>query len=82
MTANALMTSISGDTEVAGTLEIVAPAALYAVDFSTPRSQNPEPELLPPAAGDAALRGEAIDEERRPRDDHHQPPRQIHLSGR
>jgi hypothetical protein len=54
MTAHAFSRSISRDTEVAGTLGIVAPAALYAVEFSTPRSKNPEPELLPPAAGDCA----------------------------
>ena len=54
MTANAFIRSISGDTQVAGNLAIVAPGALYAVDFCTPRSKNPEPELLPPTAGDCA----------------------------
>jgi hypothetical protein len=52
--ANAFIRSISGDTQVAGNLAIVAPGALYAVDFCTPRSKNPEPELLPPTAGDCA----------------------------
>jgi len=54
VTANAFIRSISGDTQVAGNLVIVAPGALYAVDFRTPRSKNPDPELLPPPAGDCA----------------------------
>ena len=54
MIANAFSTSISGDTQVAGPLEIAAPGALYAVDFSTPKPKSPEPALLPPSAGDCA----------------------------
>ena len=79
MTAHAFITGISGDRQIAGTLAIAAPGALYAVDFSTPDPKNPEPELLPPSARDCVA-GKRIDEERRPRDDHQQPPRQIHLS--
>jgi hypothetical protein len=40
MTAHASVSSIAGDTEVAGTLEIAAPAALYAVGFSIPKPKN------------------------------------------
>src|SRR6267154_1234142 len=42
MTDNASTMSTSGDTEVAGTLAIVAPGAPYAVNFSTLPSENPE----------------------------------------
>jgi hypothetical protein len=56
MTENALISSISGDTKVAGTPSIAAPGALYAVDFSTPMAKKPEPELLPPCGRETALR--------------------------
>jgi hypothetical protein len=56
MTDNALIRSISGDTQVAGTPSIAAPGALYAVDFSTPMAKKPEPELLPPFGRETALR--------------------------
>jgi len=40
MTDNALIRSISGDSQVAGTPSIAAPGALYAVDFSTPNPKS------------------------------------------
>src|ERR1700693_1187834 len=80
MTDNALISSIAGDRQVAGTPSIAAPGALYAVGFSTPKPKIPEAELLPPFGRETALRGKTIDEDRRGRDHHHQPPRQIHLS--
>jgi hypothetical protein len=40
MTAHASVSSIAGDIEVAGTLEIAAPAALYAVGFSIPKPKT------------------------------------------
>jgi hypothetical protein len=54
MTANRGITAISGYSELAGTLEIVDPAPLYAVNFCTLRSNTPQPQPLPPAAGDCA----------------------------
>jgi hypothetical protein len=56
MTAKGFITGISGGTEVAGTLSIAAPGALYAVDFSRQKQKNPTSELLPPAAADRASR--------------------------
>ena len=70
MTANALMTSISGDTEVAGTLEIAAPAALLRGRFFHTETKKPEPDLLPPFGRETALRGKTVDEDGRRRDDH------------
>jgi len=40
MTDNALIRSISRDSQVAGTPSIAAPGALYAVDFSTPNPKS------------------------------------------
>ena len=56
MTDNALIRSISGDTQVAGTPSIAAPGDLYAADFATPKAKKPEPELLPPFGHETALR--------------------------
>jgi hypothetical protein len=50
------ISSISGDTQVAGTPSIAAPEDLYAVDFSTPKAKKPEPELLLPFGHETALR--------------------------
>jgi hypothetical protein len=47
------ITRFSGDSDVAGTLAIAAPQALYAVAFGSNPKQNP-PELLPPSAADCA----------------------------
>jgi hypothetical protein len=80
MVDNALSKPISGDTQVAGTPSITAPGALYAFDVSTPKQKKPAPELLPPFGRETALWVKTIDEERRERDHHHQPLRQIHLS--
>jgi len=80
MVDNALSKPISGDTQVAGTPSITAPGALYAFDFSTPKQKKPAPELLPPFGRETALWVKTIDEDRRERDHHHQPLRQIHLS--
>jgi hypothetical protein len=80
MTDNAPSRPISGDTQVAGTPSITAPGALHAVDFSTPKQKMPAPELLPPFGRETALWVKTIDEDRRERDHHHQPLRQIHLS--
>lgn len=83
MTADAFITCISGDRPIAGTLAIAAPGALYAVDFSAPdpKTRNRSFSRL---GRETALRvrGKRIDEERRARDDHHQPLRQIYLSRR
>jgi len=56
MTDKELISSISGDTEVAGTPSIAAPGALYAADLSTPKAKKPEPELLPSRGRVTALR--------------------------
>jgi hypothetical protein len=53
MTPKSFITGFSGDTEVAGTLAIAAPRALYAVAFGSKPKKNP-PEHLPPAAADCA----------------------------
>jgi hypothetical protein len=53
MTSKSFITGFSGDIEVAGTLAIDAPRALYAVAFGSKRKKSP-PELLPPAAADRA----------------------------
>jgi hypothetical protein len=53
MTSKSFITGFSGGIEVAGTLAIAAPRALYAVAFGSKRKKNP-PELLPPAAADRA----------------------------
>jgi hypothetical protein len=67
-----------GGCQGSGCLEIFAPAPSYAFSFSHDSSK--------PGASDAfgvRLRcAKTIDEERRERDDHHQPLRQIHLSRR
>jgi len=55
MTAKGFITGLSGGTEVAGTLSIAAPGALYAVDFPRPKRKNPASELLPPAAADRTV---------------------------
>ena len=51
MTPKSFITGISGDTEVADTLAIAAPRALYAVAFGSKPKKNP-PELLPPSSED------------------------------
>src|ERR1700723_2234316 len=56
MTTKGFITRLSGGTEVAGTLSIAAPGALYAVDFPRQKQKNPTSELLPPAAADRACR--------------------------
>ena len=56
MTTKGFITRLSGGTEVAGTLSIAAPGALYAVDFPRQKQKNPTSELLPPAAADRASR--------------------------
>src|ERR1700722_12774984 len=56
MTTKGFITRLSGGTEVAGTLSIAAPGALYAVDFPRSKRKNPTSELLPPAAADRASR--------------------------
>ena len=53
MTPKGFITRFSGDTDVAGTLSIAAPRALYAVAFGSKPKKNP-PELLPPAVADCA----------------------------
>jgi hypothetical protein len=53
MIAKSCITGFSGNTEVAGTLSIATPRALYAVAFGTKPKKNP-PELLPPSAADCA----------------------------
>jgi hypothetical protein len=53
MTQKSFITGFSGDTEVAGTLVIAAPRALYAVAFESKPKKN-SPELLPPSAADCA----------------------------
>jgi hypothetical protein len=76
--AKRLMSSMSGDTEVAGSLEISAPAGSYAFAFSHDASK-------PGASAAYGVRlrdAKTLDEQRRGRDDHHQPPRQIHSSRR
>ena len=40
MTTHAFIRCISGDRQIAGTLAIAAPGALYAVDFSTPEPKT------------------------------------------
>lgn len=57
MTENALIRSISGAIQVAAPLSIVAPGALYEIDFSDGEAKAPESELLPPSGREAALRG-------------------------
>src|ERR1700728_907097 len=56
MTTKGFITRLSGGTEVAGTLSIAAPGALYAVDFPRQKQKNPTSELLQPAAADRASR--------------------------
>ena len=51
MIANRFSTATSGDTDVAGTLSIVAPRGLYAVPFESKAKKNPD-ELLPAAPAD------------------------------
>jgi hypothetical protein len=46
-------TRATADTDVAGTLAIAAPRALYAAAFGSKPKKNP-PELLPPSAADRA----------------------------
>jgi len=53
MTPKSFSARFSGDTDVAGTLAIAAPRALYAVVFGSKPKKNP-PELLPPSAADCA----------------------------
>jgi hypothetical protein len=53
MSPKSSITRFSGDTNVAGTLAIAAPRALYAVAFGPKPKRNP-PELLPPSAADCA----------------------------
>ena len=77
------MTAISGDTEVAGTLSIAAPGALYAVGWESRTKKNPN-------SASAACGGRphfccTIEtSNRKPEEGNqfHQPPRQIHLSRR
>jgi hypothetical protein len=57
MYAESSITSVSGDIQVAGTPEIAVPGALYAVDFSSPRSHA---ELLPPFGCETAPWGRAL----------------------
>lgn len=71
--------SVSGDIQVAGTPQIAAPGALYAVDSSLPR---PYPGASPTLRVRDCPVGKTIDHDRRERDHHHQPLRQIHLSRR
>ena len=79
MTDNALSRSISGDSQVAGTPSIAVSGPLYAVNFSTPKPKRRNRSFSRPS-GVRLHCGGAIDEDRRGRDHHHQPPRQIHLS--
>src|ERR1017187_4768048 len=51
MTEKGFITANSGDTEVAGTLSIAAPRALYAVASGHEPKKNPE-ELLPASPAD------------------------------
>src|SRR5258706_13273617 len=53
MTPKSFITGFSGDTEVAGTLAIAEPRALYEVAFGSKPKKNP-PEHLPPSAADCA----------------------------
>jgi hypothetical protein len=53
MIAKSCITGFSGDTEVADTLAIAAPRALYALAFGSKLKKNPK-ELLPPSAADCA----------------------------
>src|SRR5229473_3124290 len=52
-TPKSSITRFSGDTDIAGTLAIAAPRALYAVAFGSKPKKNP-PELLPSSAADCA----------------------------
>lgn len=54
MTSKSFIRGFSGDADVAGTLAIAAPRALYAVAFGSKPKKNPQPELLPPSAADCA----------------------------
>ena len=55
MTEKSIVMAISGDSEVAGTLSIAAPGALYAVASEPKPKKNPK-ELLPAAPADRRTR--------------------------
>jgi hypothetical protein len=65
MTPKSFITGFSGDTDIAGTLAIAAPRALYEVAFGSKPKKNPT-ELLPPSAADCAcgIRLEKIEDEK------------------
>src|ERR1700732_1906960 len=65
MTPKSSIKTFSGDTDIAGTLAIAAPRALYEVAFGSKPKKNP-PELLPPSAADCAcgIRLEKIEDEK------------------
>src|ERR1019366_7788157 len=68
MTEKGFITANSGDTEVAGTLTIAAPRALYAVASGHKPKKNPE-ELLPASPADRGSGIRLIKSEDRKKDD-------------
>src|ERR1039457_4120331 len=68
MTEKGFITANSGDTEVAGTLSIAAPRALYAVASGHEPKKNPE-ELLPASPADRGSGIRLIKSEDRKKDD-------------
>src|ERR1017187_5215009 len=68
MTEKGFITANSGDTEVAGTLSIAAPRALYAVASGHKPKKNPE-ELLPASPADRGSGIRLIKSEDRKKDD-------------
>jgi hypothetical protein len=83
MTAPASSTSISGHTKVAGTPRNRGSWGFIRGRLSAPSVRKAALRPSPaPLGRETALRGKTIDEERRGREDHHQPPGRIHLSRR
>src|ERR1039457_6895754 len=68
MTEKGFITANSGDTDVAGTLSIAAPRALYAVASGHKPKKNPE-ELLPASPADRGSGIRLIKSEDRKKDD-------------
>src|SRR5450755_636603 len=68
MTEKGFITANSGDTDVAGTLSIAAPRALYAVASGHNPKKNPE-ELLPASPADRGSGIRLIQSEDRKKDD-------------
>src|SRR5450755_1211668 len=68
MTEKGFITANSGDTDVAGTLSIAAPRALYAVASGHKPKKNPE-ELLPASPADRGSGIRLIKSEDRKKDE-------------